>query len=138
MADQKVNNGDSDLPEKITTKEVIEQLRRIAEKQKISAQKTVMMSEKGRKQIAKESCKICGNAVIGIMNNSKNMADDIMTLKDMYRSGLYQMRIGGLIYTRDDIEARINTSKCFIEKNLDRYNRCCKEGKLPIDEKIRC
>lgn len=124
------------ITRQITTKEVIDRLREIAEKQKISTQRVIKSQEK--ELLVKESCKTCKDAIIGIMDHSKNMSDNIMSLKEMYRTGLYQMRIGGSTHTRDDIEARINIDKCLIEKNWDRYKTCCKEGKLPSNAKFVC
>lgn len=97
--------------------------------------------QKTRGQKAKEqrSCTPCSEAISGIMIHFKDMANDLEIVRDMHRSKVYIKRIdNGPIYTIEDIEARINRTRCLIEDSLKRYQECCKEGKLPVKEKFKC
>lgn len=110
------------MSDKISIKEIIDRLRREPARPK-----------------EQRACCVCKDAVVEIMKHSKNMADDIATLREMYETRIYKKRMkDGLMWTREDLEARIERNKCSIEKNWNRYNVCCKEGILPKEEQFRC
>ena len=123
------------LTDKITTKDVISRLRQIAGKQKISEQRRI--KEKIKEQKEADPCKICGDAVNDIIDGSKKMIDHTKILGNMYRDRIFTTKIGQFTYSIEDIHAMIERDKYSIERGLERYNICCREGKLPSDERLK-
>lgn len=123
------------LTDKITTKDIIHRLRQIAGKQRISEQKRI--KEKIKEQKESDPCKICGDTVDEIIDGSKKMIDHTKILSNMYRDRMYTTKIGQFTYSIEDIHAMIERDKYSIEKGLERYNICCREGKLPNDERFK-
>lgn len=131
--------------DKTTAKKIIEKLREISEKQRISTeriikQKTTKLIQEKEKELLKEekekSCLICSDAVLTIMNHSQKIIEDAEAIKEMHKTKTDKIKMkDGLTYTIDDINARIERNKCTIQKNWDRYIQCCKEGKLQEEER---
>lgn len=131
------------MSNQISAKETIKRLRGASIRQKATEQMIIRQKIAEQKAIEKRelklACRVCEDAVVGIMKYSKNMTNYMDALREMYRTGTYKTIMkDGLTYTRDDIVARIEMSKCSIQKSWDRYNLCCKEGRLPKDEKFKC
>ena len=114
--------------EKLTTKDIINRLRQIAGKQKISDQKRI--KEQIKKQQESNPCKICEDAVDEIIDGSKKMIDHTKILGNMYRDRMYTTKIEQFTYSVEDIYALIERDKYSIERGLERYNTC-RKGKLP-------
>lgn len=85
------------------------------------------------------SCEPCIDAIIDVKNHYKHLTTNIEAIGKMRedRSSIITME-DGIRYTIDDINAKIYRNRCWIEYHLDRYEKCCKEGKLPETEKYRC
>lgn len=114
----------NNIPDKVSINDVLQELR----KSSIAEEKAF-----------RKTCLMCRDAVDSIVDNSKNIMVDLEALREMERLKSYKTRMkDGFTYTRDDLEARIIRNKCNIEKNLERYITCCKEGKLPKEESFRC
>lgn len=89
-------------------------------------------------KIKRPSCTPCNIAINDVIIRFKDLMDHSATVRDMHRNRMYVTKIDGTLYTIDDIEAKIHTDKCWIEENISRYQKCCKEGKLPEVEKFKC
>ena len=105
-----------------------------------SKQKTRSAQKAIEERIAmKTTCTLCNETIVDAKNSFKEMENNIEIVREMRRSGGYMTRmIGGTNYTIDDVEAKINRGRCWVQYHLDRYQRCCKEGKLPEIEKFKC
>lgn len=90
-------------------------------------------------KIRKPSCTPCDKTISDAVIRFKELIDHIDIVREMYKNRIYKMKLkDGITYTIDDIESKINTDKCRIEDNFNRYQTCCKEGKLPEIEKFKC
>lgn len=99
----------------------------------------ILKKLRSEQKIRKPSCTPCDIAMHEAMTRFKGLIDHVDTIRDMYRNRTYKMKLkDGFTYTIDDIEAKIYTDKCWIEDNFNRYQKCCKEGKLPELEKFKC
>ena len=124
----------------MSAKEIIERLRKKSIRQKTVEQRITKQRTAEQKAIEKRAsklaCHTCEGAVTEIVNHSKDLINHTNILRDMYGTGRYQTMIKGLIYTRDDIESRLKIDECYIQKNWERYNLCCKEGKMPTNGRL--
>lgn len=55
----------------------------------------------------------------------------------MYKRGLDTITVNGLTMTRDDLEARVISNKCSLDKSKNAYVTCCKKI-LPGDKLFKC
>ena len=119
---------------------ITEMLKKLRNQQKTRGQKAIEEKKaSGIQYITRPLCIPCNSAIVDAKNNLKDLTNDIETVRDMHRNRLHQKTIGnGITYTIEDIEARVNRDKCWTEYHLDRYQKCCKEGRLPEIEKFRC
>ncbi len=126
------------MPKEMTTKDIIEKIRHAEMKQRVEEQKTARERIAELEKALSKPCKICEDAVNGMMTNTKTMIEDIWTLNSIYINNIYTIRFKGFDRTRDDLMAMIKTDECNIEKQFRLYEECCKTGKLPKNGKFRC
>ncbi len=101
--------------------------------------KEVLEKLRKEQKTRRPSCTPCQMAISEVSNHFKKLTDHIDIVRNMYANRLYKMKMkDGITYTIDDMEHNIYTDKCWIEENLIRYQKCCKEGKLPEIEKFKC
>lgn len=127
----------------ITLKDVFEKLKDSTAKQRIAEQKATKLSkelEEERKKIrAEKSCIVCKDAIIEMTRHTQNIAEDAQAIRDMSITGKDRKRMkDGLTYTIDDLAARIERNKCYVQKSLEKYDICCKEMKLPNPKGFKC
>jgi hypothetical protein len=85
------------------------------------------------------SCGPCNDAINDVGIHFKHLENNIEATRNMQKDRSYSIIMeDGISYTTDDINAKINREKCWIEYHLERYRRCCKDGKLPEIEKFKC
>lgn len=119
---------------------ILEKLRssqKTRREQKIADSQNAASDEAKTKLLA--YCKPCNGAITDVTTHFKNLVTNIEAVRKMRedRSGLITME-DGIRYTIDDINAKIYREECWIEYHLERYGKCCKEGKLPDVEKFKC
>lgn len=122
----------------------LERIRQIAARQR-KEERLKELAIRQREELArsveersKNLCRICGNTVALIVDKSEKIANDGIIIKDMLTRGKRQIRLNpegkpsdtGLLFTVDDLEARIRLNKLNVEENWQRYLRCCREGKI--------
>ena len=87
----------------------------------------------------KSSCTPCDIAINDLSIHFKDIINHMEIVRDMHMTRTFVKKMpNDIVYTIEDIEAKINTDKCWIEENINRYRQCCKEGKLPEIEKFKC
>jgi hypothetical protein len=85
------------------------------------------------------SCTPCYSAIEDVTTNFKHLVSNIEATRNIRRDMSHSITLeDGITYTIDDINAKINRDKCWIEYHLERYRKCCKEEKLPEIEKFKC
>jgi len=114
---------------------IIEIIKDLRKKQKTRSEKKAIEE----RESMKISCIPCNEAVVDAQIHLKELANHIEIVRDMRRNREHTTKmIGGINYTIDDVEAKINSDKCWVQYHLDRYQTCCKERKLPVIEKYKC
>ena len=130
----KIDNVTVKTTDHISVKDILEGLRKISVKQKaVIEQKVAEQITEQKKMLRKEkSCIVCSDIVIEMKNRSQKVADDANAIIEMYRSRTDKIKMkDGITYTLFDLGGRIEFNRSTIERDWDRYIRCCKEGKLP-------
>lgn len=101
-----------------------------------SSQRAINAQDETRPLI---SCEPCNSAINDVTTHFKHLTHNIEATRNIRRDRSNSITMeDGITYTIDDINAKINREKCWIEYHLDRYQKCCKNGKLPEIEKFKC
>ncbi len=101
--------------------------------------KEILENLRKQQKTRKPSCTPCNIAISDISTHFNDLIEHVDIVRNMYANRLYKVRLkDGITYTIDDIEHNIYVDKCWIKENLDRYQKCCKEGKLSDIEKFKC
>jgi hypothetical protein len=85
------------------------------------------------------SCVPCNSSIEDVTTHFNHLMDNIEATRNIRADRSHSITMkDGITYTIDDINAKINREECWIEYHLDRYQKCCKNGKLPEIEKFKC
>jgi len=129
--------------DKVTLKDVLDKLKHVTAKQRTAEQKAAKLSkelEEERKKVREErSCVICKDVILEMTKRSQKIVEDAQAIRDMFRTRTDRIKMkDGITYTIDDLSARMEINKCYVQKSLEKYNACCKEKKLPSQERFIC
>lgn len=127
----------------ITLKGVLDKLKDSTARQRAAEQKaaklTKELEEERKKQREVKSCTVCKDAVLEMNKHSQSISENVQGIRDMFMIGKDRIKMkDGVTYTIYDLAAKIERSKCFIQKNAERYDTCCKDKKLPEIERFTC